>query len=358
MEKLLHLDKIESTLHQILNEDGILKKNYHPKMNNQELIDVYSKMVIGREADKKMMQWQRTGKMLTFAPNLGEEALQYATALAMDKKKDWLVPAFRSFHVMNELGVELSQLFLYWNGNELGSKFYDNVNVLPINITIGAQLSQAAGLAYAFKLKKESSVAVTFIGDGGTSEGEFYESMNIAAIYNWPVVFCINNNQWAISTPRDKGSKVEDLSIKAVAAGVYRARVDGNDFFASYDIMTEAIKHARDGKGPVLVEFVTYRQGPHTTSDDPSIYRTEKQENEGIKKDPLSRFFKYLVSKKLWSQKDEDNLLEKAKDYIQAQYDKMELMNHTTINDIFNHTYETLPDDLESQKKQAKKYFE
>ncbi|MGL5591500.1 MAG: pyruvate dehydrogenase (acetyl-transferring) E1 component subunit alpha [Mycoplasmoidaceae bacterium] len=358
MNKLIHLDIIPSHLHQVMNEEGILVKNYQPKLSPEQIVETYKKMVVGREVDKKMLQWQRIGKMLTFAPNLGEEALQFGCALAMDKTRDWLVPAFRSFHLMSELGVEIWQLLLYWNGNEKGSKFFDNVNVLPINITIGAQMSQAAGIGYAFSLKKQKNVAVTFIGDGGTSEGEFYESMNLAAIYNWPVVFCINNNQWSISTPRDKESKVVDLSIKAIAAGVHRARVDGNDLLASYDVMLEAMDHARSGKGPVLVEFVTYRKGPHTTSDDPSIYRTKEEEERWEKKDPIDRLYKYLVSQSLWSKEDEEKLNEYSKTFIQEQYDQMVLMNNTSIDDIFNHTYETLPDDLQEQKKIAKKYFE
>ncbi|MGL4768934.1 MAG: pyruvate dehydrogenase (acetyl-transferring) E1 component subunit alpha [Mycoplasmoidaceae bacterium] len=358
MKKLIVLDESSSHFCQFLDNNGVMKKGINPTLDNKTAVEILKKMIIGRETNKKMLQWQRTGKMLTFAPNLGEEALQYATAYAMDKKNDWFVPAFRSFHLMVELGVEVYQLFLYWNGNEYGSKFNDGVNVLPINITIGAQLSQAAGLAYAFKVRKEKKVAITFIGDGGTSEGEFYESMNMAAIHQWPVIFCVNNNEWAISTPTRKETKVSDISSKAIAAGIHRIRVDGNDVFASYEVMLEAFQIAREKSLPVLVEFVTYRQGPHTTSDDPSIYRNKEEEAIGNEKCPIIRLRKYLISKKLWDENLENKTLEEAKGFIEREYEKMVLMNKVSINDIFNYTYETLPDDLIEQKQLAKKYFE
>ena len=162
--------------------------------------------------------------------------------------------------------------------------------------------------------------------------------MNLAAIYNWPVVFCITNNQWTSSTPREKVSKDVDLSIKGVAAGVPRARGDGNDMLASYDVTVEALEHVRSGIGPVLVEFGTYRQGPHTTRDDPTIYKTKEEEGEWLKKGPVDRLYKYLVSHNLWSIEDQDKLIQKSKSFIQDQYDQMVIMNYTSIDDIYNET--------------------
>lgn len=335
---------------------NLIDKNYKPQLSKQKLIEAYNFMVLSRQQDNYMTQLQRQGRMLTFAPNFGEEALQVAVSSAMDKE-DWFVPAFRSNATMLHLGVPLENQMYYWNGNEKGSRMPEGVNVLPINIPIATQYSHAAGIAYAMKLKGAKTASVTFIGDGGTSEGEFYEAMNVASIHKWPVVFCVNNNQWAISTPNNLESASQTIAAKSIAVGIPGIRVDGNDLLASYEVMIEALHYVKSGQGPILVEFITWRQGPHTTSDNPRIYRTEKQEKEAEKAEPFHRIEKYFLDKKiLTSQKKEEIWSEKLKEVKEA-FQKTSKNLDETIDEIFDFTYETLPPELLEQKEELRSFL-
>jgi pyruvate dehydrogenase E1 component alpha subunit len=273
-------DPLQGKRLEILDLNGkVINKELEPKLDKELLIKMYKTMTLGRVADIKALQYQRQGRMLTYAPNMGQEAAQVGTMAALEDR-DWLSPGFRDLDSMLFKGVPLRQIFLYWYGNEWGSHFAEDQRILPFNIIIGSQVNHAAGLAYASKILKKDEVALAVIGDGGTSHGEFYEGLNFAATYDAPLVVLIQNNQYAISTPRAKASRSKTLAQKSVAFGIEGIQVDGNDVLAMYVAMKEAAAHARSGKGPVLVEAVTYRMGPHTTSDDPSIYRTKEEEQE------------------------------------------------------------------------------
>ena len=342
----------------VLDQYGNLKnKDYKTALNKNQLLKAYEFMVLSRQQDNYMTQLQRQGRMLTFAPNFGEEALQVATALALEKD-DWFVPAFRSNATMLMLGVPLENQFYYWNGNEKGSKIPENVNVLPINIPIATQCSHATGIAYGMKLKNQKNVSISFIGNGGTAEGEFYEAMNIASIHKLPTVFCINNNQWAISTPNKFESGSKTLAAKATAAGIPGVRVDGNDLLASYEVIKEAVEYAKEGKGPVLVEFVTWRQGPHTTSDNPRIYRTEEQEKEAEKYEPFHRIEKYLLDNKMLSTKEKDQIWETKLERVKKAFVETSKNLDETLDEIFDYTYEEMPQELVEQKELAKKHLQ
>lgn len=249
-------------------------------------------------------------------------------------------------------------IYLYWFGNERGSRVPDDVNVLPVNIPIGSQYGHASGLAYASKvLKNNKQIAVTYIGDGGTSHGEFYEGLNFAATYDAPMIGIIQNNQWAISTPRRKATKAETLAQKAVAVGVPGIQVDGNDVLAMYAVVKEAAERARKGEGPTLIEAFTYRLGPHTTSDDPTIYRKNEEVEEWKKKDPLIRFKVYMESKGLWDDAKEAKLDEELEAYVKTTFEKVEKEGPiVTIDEVFDHTYATLTDELKEQKEYLKNF--
>ncbi|WP_027123843.1 pyruvate dehydrogenase (acetyl-transferring) E1 component subunit alpha [Mycoplasmoides pirum] len=355
---ILVKSRIPEVLFQVLDTNGnFIDRNYVPKLSVNKVKEAYYWMNLSRERDKKMLMWQRTGKMLTFAPCMGEEALQLGTSLAM-QQGDWLLPAFRSDCMIAHRQVPLHKIFLYWLGSEKGSTYDKNLNVLPVNITIGAQISQAAGVGYALKLKGLKNAAVTFIGDGGTAEGEFYEAINMAAIHKWNTLFCINNNQYAISTRTDKESAIKDLSLKAVAFDIPRIRVDGNDLFASYDAALDALTYVRNGFGPVLIEFVTYRQGPHTTSDDPTIYRTQQEVDEALVKDPIERLRKWLMNNGYWSINDENEMKQRIENLIASEYAIAQQQMITTVDEIFDNQYAEMDDDLIQQKAIAKHYFE
>jgi pyruvate dehydrogenase E1 component alpha subunit len=298
-------DPLQGKRLEILDLNGkVINKELEPKLDKELLIKMYKTMTLGRVADIKALQYQRQGRMLTYAPNMGQEAAQVGTMAALEDR-DWLSPGFRDLDSMLFKGVPLRQIFLYWYGNEWGSHFAEDQRILPFNIIIGSQVNHAAGLAYASKILKKDEVALAVIGDGGTSHGEFYEGLNFAATYDAPLVVLIQNNQYAISTPRAKASRSKTLAQKSVAFGIEGIQVDGNDVLAMYVAMKEAAAHARSGKGPVLVEAVTYRMGPHTTSDDPSIYRTKEEEQEWALKDPNLRLKNYLIGKGFWSEEED-----------------------------------------------------
>ncbi|MCF0218096.1 MAG: pyruvate dehydrogenase (acetyl-transferring) E1 component subunit alpha [Malacoplasma sp.] len=337
-------------------EGNITKVGYTLPLSNEDIKKSFYTMLLSRRLDEKMLKWQRQGKMLTFVPNMGEEALQVATAFSMDKD-DWFAPAFRSAAVFLARGVPMSDIMLVWRGNELGNKMPENMNLLPFNIPIGTQYSHAAGIGMALNYQNKANVAYTFIGDGGTAEGEFYEALNIASLRNAQTVFCINNNQWAISTPTAKETGQIDISSKAVAAGLQWIKVDGNDLFAAVEAAKAARQYVLENKKPILVEFVTYRMGPHTTADNPRVYRTEEYEKEQEKKDPIVRLERWMTKNGLLTEAEKNQMIEKIDSDIEAAYAVMESKLNVTVNEVFDYTYKTLDESLLEQKEEALKIF-
>lgn len=342
----------------ILDAKGkITNPELEPKIKKEELLKMYKTMALGRVADTKALQYQRQGRMLTYPPNKGQEAAQVGAMAAMEPN-DWLSPAFRELNMMLYRGIGLDKLYLYWYGNEWGNHFPIEHRVLPINVIIGSQVTHAAGLAYASKILKKNEVALATIGDGGTSHGEFYEGLNFAASYDAPLVVVIQNNQYAISTPRKKATKAETLAQKAVAFGIPGIQVDGNDVLAMYVATKAAADHARSGKGPVLIEAVTYRLGAHTTSDDPTIYRSNDEVAEWEKKDPLIRFKQYLIDKKYWSEEEDQKLDEENNTFVGETFKKVEQTGVADLLDIFKYTYKEMTPQLTEQYEYMKKYLE
>ncbi|WP_036435924.1 pyruvate dehydrogenase (acetyl-transferring) E1 component subunit alpha [Mycoplasmopsis felifaucium] len=358
--KYVNVDKIMDNPDEIirfLDIDGkLIDTKNKSSLTNEELLDAYKWMVLSRQQDTYMLQLQRQGRMLTFPPNIGEEALQIATGMAM-QKKDWFLPAFRSNALMLRLGVPMLNLISYWNGQEWGNHIPADLNVLPANIVIGTQISQCAGVAYAQKELKTGAVAVCFIGNGGTTEGEFSEGVNMATVQGWPAVFCINNNQWAISTPNSAETVSKTLAAKAHAFGCAGIRVDGNDLLASYEAINEAISYARNESKPVIVEFVTWRQGPHTTSDNPKLYRTTEEEKEAEKWEPMHRIENYLKSKKIIDDAQIKTIWEDALKQVKVTYEESLKNINSKLEDIFDYTYEKLDDDLLEQRAEAIAYW-
>lgn len=344
---------------QILDQHGkIVNEKMEPKLPKETLLKMYKTAVLGRNADIKALQYQRQGRMLTYAPNMGQEAAQIGMAAAMEPQ-DWNSPMYRELNTLLYRGDKLENIFLYWYGNERGSIKPEGVKILPTNIIIGSQSNIAAGLAMASKIRKTDEVTVFTIGDGGTAHGEFYEGLNYAASFKAPVVAVIQNNQWAISTPVSKASNSETLAQKGAAFGIPFVQVDGNDMLAMYVATKEALDRARNGEGPTLIEAITYRMGPHTTSDDPSIYRTKEEENEWAKKDPIDRFKKYLIDKGYWSEKEDKKLEEEVLEEINDTFKKVESYGaNVELIEIFEHTYAEMTPQLKEQYEEHKKYLE
>ncbi|HEY8363546.1 MAG TPA: pyruvate dehydrogenase (acetyl-transferring) E1 component subunit alpha [Tissierellaceae bacterium] len=348
----------EDQHYRILDIDGkIINEKDLPNLTDEQLLYLYRTMLFSRTIDEKVLSYQRQGRMLTYAPNLGQEAAQVGSAYAMEKD-DWLVPAFRELGAWLVRGVPLKNILLYWYGNEWGSHFPEGVKVLPISVPISSQLQHAAGIGIANNIKGEKNVVVTYVGDGGTSEGDFHEAINFAAVFNAPVIFIIQNNQYAISTRRAIQTKSETLAQKAIAYGIPGILVDGNDIFAMYSATKEAIDRARNGGGPTLIEAYTYRLGSHTTSDDPTLYRENEEVEQWKKKDPILRFKKYLLSKNLITEEWDDNLKEELEKIVTTTFEEIENKSDTEIDDIFKYHYEKMPPQLEEQLKEYKEFLE
>ena len=330
------------------NEGEVINKELMPDLDDEAIIKAYKEMLYARVADQMAVSYQRQGRMYTYPPIIGQEAIQVAAGQLI-REDDWLAPAFRELAIMMAKGVTLKEIFLYYMGNEHGSKFSKANHVLPICVPIGSQLLHATGIGYSIKYQKKDEVAFTFVGDGGTSEGDFSEALNFAGVWEVPVIFTIQNNQYAISVPVKSQTKSVNLAVKALGFGIPGIKVDGNDFFAMYVAYKEAFDHARAGKGAVLIEALTYRKGAHTTSDDPSKYRSKEEEQEWDKTDPLVRLKKYLDRKGIWHE-DEEKLIEEYKQEIDLQFTEAENYAPYPLDDVFRYMYVDMPEGLKKQK--------
>ncbi len=349
-----HYNPLKKMVFQILDSEGlVINSKAEPSISKDVLLKMYQTMTLGRIADIKAIQFQRQGRMLTYAPNIGQEAAQIGP-MAATTEQDWLVLSFREFNAMLYKGVTLEQYFLYWYGNEAGSHYGPTVKVLPVNVPIGSQISHAAGLAYAAKIQKKDEVVIAYIGDGGTSHGEFHEGLNFGAVFSVPMVVIIQNNQWAISTPRAKATKAETLAQKAIAYGIPGIQVDGNDVLAMYAATLEAVELAKSGKGPVLIEAITYRIGPHTTSDNPKIYRSDEEVESWVQKDPLKRFKNYLLSRNIITQSSDDELNQTYNQVVLDTFKLVEDSGLVPLEDIFKYTYDKLTPQLQEQYESLK----
>jgi pyruvate dehydrogenase E1 component alpha subunit len=343
---------IDKKTFQVMDDDGkIINKPWMPQIEDDKLVKAYKDMLFARTADLQIVSYQRQGRIYTYPPNYGQEAIAGAAG-AVIRDEDWMVPAFREMGTMLAKGVTLKELFLYFMGYEDGSKFSAAKNTLPISVPIASQLIHAAGIGYSIKYKKEDKVVFAFVGDGGTSEGDFHEAVNFAGVWKVPVIFIVQNNQYGISTPTKMQTASESLAIKGIAYGVKSLRVDGNDYFAMYKAIEESVKVCKEGEGPVLIEAVTYRKGAHTTSDDPTKYRTKEEEDSWECKDPLRRLKTYLIDKKLWSDEEEQKIIPQFKEEVDRQFKDAENYGPYPKEDVFKYLYAEIPDDLKEQERE------
>ena len=352
-----HDPRIEEP-YMILDEDGkIADKASVPSFSDEELKYLYRTMVFTRIIDEKAVSYQRQGRMLTYAPNTGQEAAQVGSAYALEKK-DWLVPAFRELGGWLIKGVPLKNIYLYWYGNEWGSYMPEDVNMLPISIPIASQLEHATGIGMANNIKGEDSVVLAYVGDGGTSSGDFHEAINFAGVFKAPVVFVIQNNQFAISVPRRLQTSSKTLAQKAIAYDIPGILVDGNDIFAMYVVTKKAVERARQGLGPTLIEAYTYRLGAHTTSDDPTKYRKEEEVTEWAVKDPIKRFETFLLDQGVIDQEYIKELKEELEKEVVTTFESIENKSDTKLEDIFKYQYETMTPQLQEQLDEYKSFLE
>lgn len=321
---------------QVMDELGKVDKKLLPKLSGKLMLEMYRTMVLSRVFDNKAFALQRQGRLGTYAQILGQEASDVGSSMALGKD-DWLVPTYRNVAALFAAGMEWKAILQYWGGDERGHALPTKHKIVPISIPIGTQTLHAVGIAWAIQKKKEKSAVVVHFGDGATSTGDFHEAMNFAGVYNVPCVFLCENNAWAISVPRRVQTAAKTIAQKAIAYGFEGIQVDGNDIFAVHKATSDALEKAKAGKGPTLIECVTYRMGHHTTADDATKYRPKEELELWQKKDPIKRLEKFLLGEKILSQKDIEAIQTWAAQEIEkvvAEYEAVQSPNHAGMFDF------------------------
>jgi pyruvate dehydrogenase E1 component alpha subunit len=313
-------------------------------------------MLLGRRFDERMLDLQRQGRIGTFPPIKGQEAAQMGSIFQL-KAGDWLVPAFREVAAEIWRGRSLESVLLYYSGYNEGTILPEGQRDLPLAVPVGSQILHAVGLGYAAKYRRTDEVVMTYFGDGATSQGDFHEGLNCAAVFQVPVIFICQNNQWAISVPLKKQTRSGTIAQKALAYGMPGIQVDGNDVLAVYAAARQAAERARSGGGPTLIECVTYRLMMHTTADDPSRYRSSEEVESWKKKDPLLRFESYLGEKGVMDDTSRQEIEAGVLDQIQSAVNRAEQQMKQLGEplDMFNHLYAELPPHLKRQQEEMRR---
>jgi len=332
---------------QVLDKDGKADAMLEPKLPKETLDRMYRSMVLARVWDKKCVALQRTGRMFTYAPLEGQEAIGVGVVAAA-LREDWLFPTYRESFIYHLRGGPLEQVNLNWMGVEEGLKLDRSARIFPYAVPISSHLPHAVGAAYALRQKGEKSACIAFCGDGATSEGDFHDAMNFAGVWNAPCVFIMSNNGWAISVPRKNQTHSKTLAQKALAYGFEGIQVDGNDILSVYKAVKDAADAAREGKGPKAIECITYRMGPHTTADDPKRYRTEDELAYWRERDPISRFKLYLEKKGIWSEIYEKAANDEAARKVEVALVKAEAFRQDP-KDMFRFIFAGMTKDLQEQ---------
>lgn len=323
----------------IMNEKGEIDKSLMPPLSKSEIKRIYEILILSRTFDQYALSLQREGRIGTYASILGQEASQIGSAFAIERS-DWIFPSFREMGVYITMGYPLDMLFQYWSGDERGMKTPDDLNIFPLCIPVGTQIPHAVGAAMAAKYKKDKIAVICYFGDGGTSKGDFHEGMNMAGVFKLPVVFICQNNQWAISVPREKQTASKTLVQKAFAYGFEGIQVDGNDVFAVYKATKEALDKARSGGGPTFIECFTYRVSDHTTADDATRYRSREEVEEWKARDPVLRLKLFMEKNGIWTEQYQKEIEEKARVMVDEAVKKEETIERPYPKDMFAYTYE------------------
>jgi len=345
----------------ILDEHGNVDTELEPKIPAEELKSWYRWMLMARRVDERLLKLQRQGRIGTFPQSAGHEAISLGSIVALNKENDWFVPAYRELAGFLYRGWSLETVLLYWMGLEEGAVPPEGVNDLPICVPVASQLLHAAGIGIANNVRGDKNVVMTYFGDGASSEGDTHEAMNFASVFKAPVVFICLNNQFAISVPISRQMAAETVAQRAIAYNMPGIRVDGNDVLAVYVASKEATDRARKGEGPTLIEGLTYRYTPHTTSDDPNRYRSEAEAKQWKDREPLIRFAKYLKNKGFCKDADFEEMEKEIEDAIQTAIKNVEeMVKKPPYSDplvMFDYLYADMPPYLQEQRDELAKHL-
>ncbi len=339
---------------QFLDEQGQLVGDQHPRLAEDfdKLSELYRLMTLVRTFDKKAVALQRTGKLGTYASCLGHEAAHLAIGAAM-RHEDCFAPMYREYAAQMYRGVKMSDILNYWGGDERGNDFAGPKHDFAWCVPIATQCLHAAGAAMAYQLRNEPRVAVSVVGDGGSSKGDFLEAINAASAYTLPLVLIIMNNQWAISVPRAKQNTAKTLAQKGIAGGLPSIQVDGNDIIACHWAMDKALERARSGQGASVIEMMTYRLSDHTTADDARRYRDQEQVDAAWEREPIKRLRAYLTANNAWNDEQEAQLEARCAEQVNEAVEEYLSTGMPNIESMFDYMFEELPHDLAEQRERA-----
>ncbi len=344
-----HGQTLDYPIHQLLSLQGQLSVHTPIALQQPELcLRAYRHLWLTRLFDQRAVALQRTGQLGTYASCLGQEAISTAIGFSL-QADDIFIPYYRDQAAQLLRGMAMHSILQFWGGDEWGS--HDTaLHDLPACIPIATQVTHAAGVATALKLRHQPFAALTTCGDGASSRGDFYEALNLAGVWHLPLVVVINNNQWAISVPLSQQTAAETLAQKAIAAGILGVRVDGNDFFALMAVLDEALNRARQGKGATLIEAVTYRLCDHTTADDMSRYADSASRDHAKLSEPLVRFRHLLDKTMSWTNEQQQTMEAELNTQISSEVTHYLSLPPANPADMFDYVYAELPDDLAQQK--------
>ncbi|WP_411967541.1 pyruvate dehydrogenase (acetyl-transferring) E1 component subunit alpha [Haloferax sp. YSSS75] len=336
----------------VLDEDGAVVGEV-PDIDDETLVDMYRYMRLARHFDTRAVSLQRQGRMGTYPPLSGQEGAQIGSAIAL-AEDDWMVPSYREHGAALLRGLPLKQTLLYWMGHEKGNKMPEDANILPPAVPIASQIPHATGAAWALKLQGKTDRAVmVYFGDGATSEGDFHEGLNFAGVFDTPNVFFCNNNQWAISVPRERQTNAETIAQKATAYGMDGVQVDGMDPLAVYAVTQAALEKARnptEGEGrPTLIEAVQYRFGAHTTADDPTVYRDDEEVEKWKAKDPIPRLETFLRETGRLDDEKVETIEAEVKQQVADAIDAAESDPRPEPSDMFDYAYAERTPEVQAQ---------
>ncbi|WP_026841933.1 pyruvate dehydrogenase (acetyl-transferring) E1 component subunit alpha [Citrifermentans bremense] len=334
----------------VLNENGSADLALMPELSADQIWRMYQLMVLSRCFDERAVSLQREGRLGTYPPIRGQEAAQVGSASAL-KAEDWVFPSFREMGAHLTLGYPIPQLLQYWAGDERAQKTPPQLNIFPFCVAVGSQIPHAVGAALAARYRRDSAAVAVYFGDGATSKGDFHEAMNMAGVYQLPIVFICQNNQWAISVPLKGQTASASLAQKALAYGFEGVQVDGNDVLAVYRATNQALEKARSGGGPTFLECLTYRMADHTTADDAGRYRSDEEVALWNGRDPILRLERFLAASGAWTPEQGRGVKEEATALIDRGVREMEAVPPPAPAELFDGALETLTPRQAGQRK-------